>query len=89
MASIRLSPLTAPSPPGVGTKPVGMRKITNTEEAMVTGYLDSIHSRGHLDLGQLKPFCQKNRLQGSAPAPSALIFVCIESFLLRTFSHIL
>jgi hypothetical protein len=65
-----------------------MRKITNAKEAMATGYLDSIRSRGHLDLGQLKPFCQINRLQGSA-LPSALIFACIESFSLRTFSHIL
>ena len=57
MASIRLHPLTAQLPPGVGTELVGMHTIANEKEAMEVGPLNSVYSRGHQDLGQLKPFC--------------------------------
>lgn len=43
--------------PGVATELVGMHTITNEKEVMKVGSLNSVYSRGHLDLGQLKPFC--------------------------------
>ena len=57
MASIRLHPLKAQLPPGVATGLVGMHTITNEKEVMKVGSLNSVYSRGHLDLGPLKPFC--------------------------------